>query len=373
MEQTTSTQFARSSLDHAPLERTHARLDRVLARFARRPERFAADALRLCARLDARGIDLEITDPSAWRTSPVPQRVSVEQQFHAEIEGLQLLEREQELQLVLRIEFARLRLEQERARQALACGPAPVLARRAAELHALRLELVERNLYLVLISVRRYRHVHAEPADLIQTASAALFRAVDGFDWRHGVLFKTYAVHWLNQGFRNYLYNFNSTIRLPVYLQKSLKHVQDALQRLGDPQASVEDVARETGLRQGVVKSARAAARMIRSLDAPLDRGDASRTLASELVLPEDDGPAHLRLDEISLESGIETALGRLNPRERRVVELRYGIGCVRAHTYSEVARELGVSLERARQILMRAIVKMRTPRLRKLLEPLVG
>ena len=53
---------------------------------------------------------------------------------------------------------------------------------------------------------------------------AALFRAVDGFDWRRGLLFRTYAVHWLNQAFRSYLYNFGHTVRVPVYLQKAMKH-----------------------------------------------------------------------------------------------------------------------------------------------------
>jgi len=348
----------------------HARLDRTLERFARRPERFAQAALRLCATFDARGTDLEISDPSAWHAATLSQRVTVENQFGAEIDGMKLLSREEELRLVLRIEFARIRLQRAREQVGL---PAAVLERRVLELHALRLELVERNLYLVLINVRRYRHIRAERSDLMQTAAAALFRAVDGFDWRRGVLFRTYAVHWLNQGFRSYLYNFNSTIRVPVYLQKSIKHVQDALQRLGDPHASVEEIVHATGLRHGTVKSARTAVRSMRSLDAPLDRGDGSRTLASELALPHDDEQSSLSLEDVSMESGIEAALAKLNQRERRVVEMRFGIGCERAHIYSEVAAELGVSLERVRQILMRAIVKMRTPRLRKMLEPLVS
>jgi RNA polymerase sigma factor (sigma-70 family) len=95
--------------------------------------------------------------------------------------------------------------------------------------------MVERNLYLVLINVERYSHTSASQADLIQEGSAALFRAVDGFDWRRGLLFRTYAVHWLNQAFRSYLYNFSNTVRVPVYLQKALKHVNDAKVRLGDP------------------------------------------------------------------------------------------------------------------------------------------
>ena len=71
-------------------------------------------------------------------------------------------------------------------------------------------------------------------------------------------------------------------------------------------------------------------------------------------------------------ELGVEAALDRLTQRERLVVKLRFGIGYERSRSFSELAEELGVSQERARQILNRAIFKMRTPRLRKLIEPLI-
>jgi RNA polymerase primary sigma factor len=358
----------------------HARLDRLLARLARRPERFSADCLHLAAALDARGLDLEVSDPRSWRATSEPERVPVENQFGSEVDGLRTMGREEELRLALRIEFARTRLD--RALAELGLGPeertsgaehTPAIRRRRLEWHAMRLEMVERNLYLVPINVERYRHTNAERSDLIQAAAAAMFRAVDGFDWRRGVLFRTYAVHWLNQGFRSHLYNSNSTVRVPVYLQKSIKHVNAAIQRLGDPHASVDEIAQESGLRRSLIASARAATRRMRSLDAPIDDLDGTHTLASELALPGSGDPYTVALEDVSIESGIEAALGKLNERERRVVRMRFGIGCEREHIYSEVAAELGVSLERVRQILVRAITKMRTPRLRKMLEPLIG
>jgi RNA polymerase primary sigma factor len=78
-------------------------------------------------------------------------------------------------------------------------------------------------------------------------------------------------------------------------------------------------------------------------------------------------------MEDVSIESGVDKALARLSQRERRVVELRFGIGCERAHIYSEIATELGVSLERVRQILVRAITKLRAPELHRLLQPLIG
>jgi len=283
--------------------------------------------------------------------------------------------RAEELRLARRIEFARIRLcnaleyhgLDRRALGDKAALP-PLLCRRRMEWHALRLEMIERNLYLVPINVERYRHTSADRSDLIQAAAVALFQAVDGFDWRRGVLFRTYAVHWLNQGFRSFLYNCNSTVRVPVYLQKSFKKINAATQRLGVPNASIEELARETGLCRKMVASARVAARRTRSLDTPLDT-DGTRTLASELALRDEDDPYSLALEEKAMQSALKAALGRLTDRERRVVELRFGLDSGHAHVYSEVAKEIGVSVERVRQILVKAMSKMRTTRLRNRLE----
>lgn len=359
---------------------THTRLDRRLEILARQPETFEQTARMLCARLDALGLDLEITDPATWRGAADSTQVGVDSQFNAEIERIRTMGRDEELRLSLRIEFARLRLACALEQDGLSAACAedapdlpPRARRRRLEWHALRIEMVERNLYLVLINVARYRHIRGERSDLIQAASAAMFRAVDGFDWRRGLLFRTYAVHWLNQGFRSYLYDFNNTVRVPAYLQKSIKHVNAAIQRLGDPFASVDEIMRESGMRRGIVNSARTVGRRMRSLDAPLDNLGGSRTLASELALPNDEGPYSNALEDVSIESGVETALEKLSGRERRVVELRFGIGTMRAHVYSEIAEEFGVSLERVRQILMRALAKMRTPGMRRMLEPLIN
>ena len=356
----------------------HARLDKRLETLAMRPGRFARGALKLSAELDARGLDLEISDSNLWRGATSSARVPVENQFSAEIEGVRTMGRQEELRLALRIEFAKIRLGHTLEQHGLdekdlASGSIlpPEVCSRKLEWHALRLEMVERNLYLVLINVERYRHTSAERADLIQGAATALFRAVDGFDWRRGVLFRTYAVHWLNEGFRSHLYNFNSTVRVPVYLQKALKHVNAAVQRLGDPHASVEEIVSESGLPRSIISSA-TAMRRTRSLDAPLGNSDGTHSLASELIVQGDEGPYSIALEDVSIESGVEAALGKLTDRERRVVQMRFGIGGGREYIYSEIAEVLDVSLERARQILVRAMSKLCTPRLRRMHELLV-
>ena len=177
-------------------------------------------------------------------------------------------------------------------------------------------------------------------------------------------------MHWLNQAFRSYLYNFGHTVRVPVYLQKAMKHVHDAIERLGDPNASVEDIAAEADMGEKLVAAALKASRSTFSMDLALgDEGD-GLNLRDTLGVESEDGPYSTDLEDISLSEGLEEALERLNERERFVVSMRFGIGTDHEHTLAEVAAELGVSLERVRQIQVRALSKMDTPNLRKAIDP---
>lgn len=370
-------------------------LDERLDKLALDPKTFEAKTKRMAARWNDQGIAMEVRDPSEWR---VPTRgdgasgvSSILEQLRAEIESIVIMGREEEARLARRIEFARYRLDHALRKHGLShsdlegrvtyhpatfreiepssCQLPSTICRRWVELHALRTELVERNLYLVLINVERYAHLKVSKLDLIQEGSAALFRAVDGFDWRRGLLFRTYAVHWLNQAFRSYLYNFGSTVRVPVYLQKAMKHVNQAIERLGDPAASPESIATEANLPVHLVESALSAFKSTLSLDSPI-QGDESVGL-SDLLGAEVPGDMYTsQMEDISLEQGLAKAMDRLSERERYVVEMRFGIGREREHTLSEVASELGVSLERVRQIQVRAINKLRTPSLRKEVDP---
>ncbi len=376
----------------------HTELDLVLDRLAQNPDVFEAECKAFAKKLDAKGTDLEITNPETWhRQNALPRestRISVEQQLRTEVDDILSLDRETEAQLARRIEFARFRLNmamesagvtQSELELCVHANPGAILGatrftkllpkkvlRRWSELHALRTEMVERNLYLVLINVERYAHTSASRLDLIQEGSAALFRAVDGFDWKRGLLFRTYAVHWLNQAFRSYLYNFGSTVRVPVYLQKAMKHINQAISRLRDPNASAAAIAAEAGLGENLVQSAMAASRRTRSMDVSFGNDEDGGSLRD--VLSDSDGdPYTPELEDTSLENGIHDALDRLSDRERFVVAKRFGIGDQREHTLAEVAADLGVSLERVRQIQVRAITKMNTPKLRKQVDPFLN
>ncbi len=379
----------------------HADLDLVLDRLAANPETFDEQLEKLAIEYDAKNVTLEIADPATWHstaaTSRVPRegaRFSIETQLRSEVDAITILDRANEARLARRVAFARVRLNRALREAGLTqadldggvsgnpaayvgdrtvhCTLAPGVCRRWAELQALRTEMVERNIYLALINVERYAHTSAGRLDLIQEGSAALFRAVDGFDWKRGLLFRTYAVHWLNQAFRSYLYNFNSTVRVPVYLQKALKHVNIAIEKLRDPNASFESIAEISGLEPSLVEHALGAARSTRSIDAPLSGEDDSGGLRDVLSRGDHD-PYRPEFEDTSLASNVKGALDRLSERERLIVCLRFGLLGEREHTLSEVAERMGVSLERIRQIQVRAIGKMRTPQLERAVEPFLN
>jgi RNA polymerase primary sigma factor len=375
----------------------HKDLDARLDVLALQPETFQKTALDLIDEFDRKGIDLEISDPATWhRELQSTPGVTVENQLRRDIDTVVTLDREDEARLARRIEFARLHLEKalssagltfddlehnvSGAPQAylkggdLRCELPPRVCRRWAEWHALRTELVERNLYLVLINVERYAHTTAGRPDLIQEGAAALYRAVDGFDWRRGLLFRTYAVHWLNQAFRAYLYNFSNTVRVPVYLQKAMKHVQQAIERLGNPDASVEEIARESQLGENLVAMALASVRSSRSLDMPIAHDDDGASLRDLVrVTGGEEGPYTTDLEDHTLQDSLDDAMQRLSDRERLILNLRFGIDGGGERTLAQVADQLGVSLERVRQIQVRALGKLRTPKLRREADPFLN
>ncbi len=378
---------------------THKELNEKLSALAESPDSYGQQVRDYAAECDAKGLALEITSPSEWRREPGPgdrsAAGSIEDQFRVEVSLIHTQTREEEAELARRIEFSRILLDlaleraglefddlsRPRPCESTAQADSPETDDKAGfpedvilrwnELHALRTELVERNLYLVLINVERYAHTRVSRMDLIQEGCSVLFRAVDGFDWTRGWLFRTYAVHWLNQAFRSYLYNFGNTVRVPVYLQKAMKHVNDAIGRLGDKSASVEAIADEADIAKNVVESALGASRLTRSLDTGFGSDDEDGALRDLLAIDSNgDGPYDPTMEEFSLQDGVEMALDRLSEREKLVIGLRFGLAGQKEHTLAEIAEQLGVSLERIRQIQVRAIAKMDTPKLRKAIDP---
>jgi len=126
-------------------------------------------------------------------------------------------------------------------------------------------------------------------------------------------------------------------------------------------------------MNEHLVESALSAVRSARSLDAAFDEDGEGGRLKDLVEDGDDEGPYSTALEDVSLEESLNGAMSGLSDGERLVLERRFGIHQDREHTLAEVAGELGVSLERIRQIQVRALGKLRTPTLRKAVDPFLN
>ena len=141
-----------------------------------------------------------------------------------------------------------------------------------------------------------------------------------------------------------------------------------AQERLKDGDASVAALAKATGLAESVVETVLDSSRSTMSIDAP-SAGTDDAGLRDRLAGDRGD-PYRPELEDVSLSSGLQAALANLSEREQTVVRMRFGIGLEREYTLSEVAAKLGVSLERVRQIQLRAMGKLKTDDLERVADP---
>ncbi len=245
------------------------------------------------------------------------------------------------------------------------CSPATSTAlqrarirRRTQDYVVARNELVERNLYLVFRMIEKYRHVGVPYEDLVQEANLSLFKAVENFDFRRGVLFKTYAGYWINQAFLNAIYNQSRTVRVPAYIQKAMRKLSHAASTLEGGLADVGAAAREAAVDPDLAATAVSGNRYTSSLNRPLDAGEGAE-LVDLVEAPAEEALAAPEESE-QMRQHLFEAVARLSQREQAVLQMRYGLGGSAIATLAEVGQRLGISLERVRQIQSAALDKIR-------------
>lgn len=233
----------------------------------------------------------------------------------------------------------------------------------AAAGQAARARLINSNLRLVVSVARRYQNHGLSLLDLVQEGSLGLMRAVDKFDPGRGLKFSTYATYWIRQSVGRAIADHGRTVRLPVHLGERLSQVARVRQRLIqmlDRDPTHAEVAQEMGLSSEQVARAEQAAMATYSLDEP-QTDEANTALADTLADSTQPSP----LEQVShqlLRADLAEALSHLTSRERRILELRYGLNGQNPLTLEQIGQALSLTRERVRQLESEALKKLRNP-----------